>query len=623
MKKIIYLILVLCSAFGAVNFGGLDFGAISRAEVVTNLEFDDTDIMTDLNSATINGKAFDIADYPYVDVSASGKHANPQFLTFVEYAYTFKKSLQGNFGMYLYIYNPSGREINFLTYFNNIKMATAFSETWEATEYGKFDLFYCDRSKGEIANLFYKFRVLDRPGTDGKTVLERVNPVKRIYDIAEIELVYPGDTNATAYKVGGRYVFSGYAKGYGVSVYDDSTLSVEYSEFDTIELEVRDTFYRTPSSDKGKGYKYQLNSVYFAVDNRYIDDYGILSRILAEAYEYETKNMVVTESSVVYDKFIEYIGERFNEYNPDIGRSLYLNFYDPIAVAMSNSWDWALNPKMIYDFSDYDYSLYYIERVLYYLFRVNDIRDDVVSGETLREWVLDYDKSYESGTLPIKDGTISADLFQPGGGKVVFDIDTTDKFNMLVYNEGWFNKFIDYGLVAFFDWFGKKQLDFGTDVKDITPFYEIQASDFSGTDAEIAQRLLIAKQDVQALKDYYNAEKLISPDKRVYLFRYSVTDYYAEDLLIYHHPDTIGFDEYWDNQAYLARETVYFDFDIIQLTFSRDGKDTVIPAVSAPIDIFADVESPLYAEDLNYYWLVIVVLAVIIIGSIVVLVWIK
>ena len=44
--------------------------------------------------------------------------------------------------------------------------------------------------------------------------------------------------------------------------------------------------------------------------------------------------------------------------------------------------------------------------------------------------------------------------------------------------------------------------------------------------------------------------------------------------------------------AYVAQQSVFFDFDVIDLTFNKDGVYTVIPAVSDPIDIVNDLTSP-------------------------------
>ena len=51
-------------------------------------------------------------------------------------------------------------------------------------------------------------------------------------------------------------------------------------------------------------------------------------------------------------------------------------------------------------------------------------------------------------------------------------------------------------------------------------------------------------------------------------------------------------DKHTKGQAYIAQESVFFDFDIIQLTFNKEGEYTVIPVVSNPITIVDDVTPP-------------------------------
>ena len=46
------------------------------------------------------------------------------------------------------------------------------------------------------------------------------------------------------------------------------------------------------------------------------------------------------------------------------------------------------------------------------------------------------------------------------------------------------------------------------------------------------------------------------------------------------------------NQAYIAQQSVFVDFDIIQLTFNDKGTYTVIPVVSNPIDIVDPITPP-------------------------------
>ena len=61
-------------------------------------------------------------------------------------------------------------------------------------------------------------------------------------------------------------------------------------------------------------------------------------------------------------------------------------------------------------------------------------------------------------------------------------------------------------------------------------------------------------------------------------------------------------DKHTSGQAYRAWESVFFDFDIIQLTFNRDGKYTVIPAVASPIDIVNDITPPVQMPDDTPWW---------------------
>ena len=46
---------------------------------------------------------------------------------------------------------------------------------------------------------------------------------------------------------------------------------------------------------------------------------------------------------------------------------------------------------------------------------------------------------------------------------------------------------------------------------------------------------------------------------------------------------------------YCAQQTVFLNFDVIELTFSKEGKEVVIPTVMSPIDIVNGF------EDLNDY----------------------
>ena len=75
-----------------------------------------------------------------------------------------------------------------------------------------------------------------------------------------------------------------------------------------------------------------------------------------------------------------------------------------------------------------------------------------------------------------------------------------------------------------------------------------------------------------------------------------------------------GFDyDFVDTNAYFMQMWVQLDFDIIDVTFTKDNVDTVIPVVMSPVDLAADGDTTLFPTDDNNDWwkIVLAVLAVI------------
>ena len=63
-----------------------------------------------------------------------------------------------------------------------------------------------------------------------------------------------------------------------------------------------------------------------------------------------------------------------------------------------------------------------------------------------------------------------------------------------------------------------------------------------------------------------------------------------------------------DADTYVATQTVFLDFDIIELTFNRDGEYRVIPVVSSPLDIINDITAP-KNEKFDFVKLLTIILA--------------
>ena len=610
--KAMLLVVVFVIAFGVVIAAA---PKVAFADSGT-LNYDVTDVMDDLTTSTESGEGFDIKDYPY------NENGTVQVINFVEYCYSYKANMRGNYGLYVYIYNPQGLNLSTNGKSNKIQMAVSYDGDGNPNDYMKFDLQFLDKSdESNYKNLFYKFKVVDRE-INGTTFAERVNSNERRYDVSGIELLTYGAGNATEYPVNGTFKFTGYAQGYGPDASAKSTLASTVEYLESVSLDVRHTFYRTKTSSKGAGYQNQLDTVYFAVPKRFFDTYGRLQRIKAEWYEYKTKDIVVTSNQDFYNQAAAYVG-KYMGYNRDSSvLSLGQQAGDGGGGMMVAKWGWNLG----------DYYLHPACETLYYLFKVNDISEydpyaDIVSiggveSNALYEYIKNYDKTFDGGTLPIKDGTISADLFESdiddyrkldtGYGKIqqgysYYDFDAdVDLQKLSSWQEGnpsFWDNWMNWGL-----WdtmFGKIPEESS---RVVSPIYTLKEEDLQGSDEEIAERLLVNASDVSAIKSYYRDAVTVSgtddEEKVVVLFRFATSDYYsaAVDIMELR---TILPDKHTEGQAYRAWESVFFDFDIIQLTFNKDGVYKVIPVVSSPIDIVNAVTPPVQMPDDTPWWKVL------------------
>lgn len=624
--KALSLLIVIVVLFGVVTTAAPNIAYAEEA-----LNFDTTNVLDDLKSSSDGGKAFNLNDYPF------DESKDIQVINFVEYCYSYKANMRGNYGLYVYVYNPKGLNLSTSSKSNKIQMASSYDADGNPNDYLKFDLQFLSKSEdSNYRNLFYKFKVVDKE-VNGTTFADRVNSNERRYDVSGIELMTYGSNNATEYAVNGTFKFTGYSQGYGPDASAKSTLTSTVEYLETITLDVKHTFYRTKTSIKGAGYQNQLDTVYFAVPQRFFDTYGKLQRIKAEWYEYKTNDIVVTSNQDFYNQASPYIGvptgpiDEYGmaEHNEDIHYCLGQQAGDWGGGMNAAIWGWNLGNGYLHPSC----------QTLYYLFKVNNIEEydpyaDIVSiggveSNALYEYIKNYNKTFDKGTLPIKDGTISADLFaddiddyrkmdtefgkiQQGYSYYDFDADV-DLQKLTSWQEGnpsFWDNWMNWGL-----WdtiFGGIPEE---ESRTISPIYTLKASDLNGSDEEIAERLLINAADVHALKSYYNDAVTVSgkddEEKVVVLFRFATSDYYsaAVDIMELR---TILPDKHTSGQAYRAWESVFMDFDIIQLTFNRDGVYKVIPVVSSPMDIVNSITPPVQMPDDTEWWKILLAVLLII-----------
>ncbi len=623
------------------------------ADTGGELNYDSTNVLDDLKSATVNGQPFNLSAYP------RNPFGTPQVITFAEYCYSQYENGNGNYALYIYVYNPALTEFSFVSQRNKIEISSDFYYAGEegavgsVKDYMKFPLKFCNASTGDYENRFLKFRIVDENDVLLNAEREHEEATgNRYYHIAGIELYELGGDATTAqdYWVNQYYQFSGYAEGYGDSekfpFQCDATGNAE-----AVQLDVQHTYYRTESSGKGENHQNQLDTVYFAVPKRLFDTYGKLQRIKAEWYEYKTKDYVVTSNSEFYNAVQSYLGKIVPSSNGKVDTvEPVLN--DDIGYALANGmktisswgsetfesaeWGWNLGVALrIDEICDRLTLLFLTDNIDEYDPYETD-NEGTINGNELYDRIMSYGKSYDAGTLPVKDGTISADLFesdideerktdseqgkiQKGYSYYDFDADT-DVQKLISWSDGDPSFWENWNEFGFWDTlFGNIPSETG---REISPIQVLKESDLSGTDAEVSQRLLVNINDIQAIKDAYNDAITVNPldseDEECYLvmFRFATSDYYAAPVDIYE-------SDFWGTvhkgQAYVARQSVFFDFDVIDLTFNKDGVYTVIPVVSDPIDIVNDLTSPTDMGDDGLNILALIALILILIVVLVVL----
>ncbi len=578
-------------------------------EINPNIKFEQLDLEEELKSIS----TFDFLAHPPI---SSPIKIEPTIYKVIEYCYSYYANYNTNYGVYVYMYNPSQLEI-LENGKNKITLATKHriaDNAQIATDYEKFDLKFISKTSGAYNNLFYKFKIVDHK-VDGKSMYERVNKLCRQYDISEIELQEKKELGANLLCKGGRFKFTGYAEGYGFDSEETSTLKCTQEALDVLELELNHVWFRTATSSYGKGYQNQLDAVYFTVPNNVLKEYGELKQIKSQWYEYKTSPIVVLSDSYYYNNLKENVGIK-NANLWTIGTNYYLN-----STTQTGTCDWGFNMKdgvVASKFkSDFLAYIQYCEK--------KDIKDWVYKSEDLREYIYCYNKSYHTGKIDIYSSitntNISNDLFvnfvdeghTRGFNEKIFDADQVDqKFNLLDYNSN------HSGWQTFWEYFGSFPKD--QSYKNVSPIMEIQREDISLSDEEFSNKYLV---DIKQVPDFKNYVRKSSGT--VFKFNFGFSQY--ECNVINENISAPLGNNTNSERGIMAQETVYLDFDIIWLKFVKGLDETIIPVAALPIDAIADLTAPPFLKTkwddfLKMLVQILMWIAIVIIGIIIIrIIW--
>ena len=605
MKKIFKRIFSAVISFALAILGMVAgiFPATLPVQADSALTYEQTNVLDDLTNATIDGKPFSLTDYNF-DTKKETK-----VLSFVEYCYSFYENKQDKYGLYVYVYNPKGLQFETGSSLNTIQFTCGSSSN---IGYTKYPLIFLNCSvKENYEGLFYKFKVW-LTEEQKQWMLQIINSSDRVYRVSGIELLTKGDLNATEYTVATTYHYSGYASGYGSNANAENTLKYHSEQAEVLTLDVHATQYR-PKGTNGKNDYTQdsLHSVYFAVPNEVLNKYGAMSAVHATWLNAVLKPALVTGNQNAYNAIVGQLGKNIGkETNAfDYG---YLGAYKVTLSGTTGllqsyshsgfSYNYNHNPT----FDEYGYPI----ETLYMLFNAGSGTDSAdnytVSSEEMVEQMR-ATKSKYGGV--IVNGKYSSKIFESYDSKFTeVNIKAEENFSLTsetISMKWWDLLFKTNGTTV------SKKFD------GIKAIYPVKASDMTGTKKEVSDRLYISESDYDEFSAFYNANKA---DSTVYLFRYQVSDYMAQEATLFSRGSFLWMDTWKevDTNAYFFQQTVNLEFDIIDVTFSSGETETVIPVVSSPIDIVPDATPPVYTQSdaKPNWWIWVVIIAALIVLAI-------
>lgn len=495
------------------------------------------------------------------------------------------------YGLYIYVYNDTGNQI--VNYnLNRVQLSA------DGSSYNKYRVTILDNTDDFTV---YKLKV-----EDAASIGAAVNAKERAYHISGIELITT-TTGLTDYAVSSIYKYTGTP---ALEEGAESTLACTVEQQDTVVitgLEDRQTVYRTDMDNPNMQSHNQINSVYFSVDNYFINTYGKLQQIEAEWWEYRTTPIVVTNNEELYT-WLMVMSSNYSAENPltghlcdedwglgSIEKDRNLGGYTEFA--------WSYN---IYTYGSHDTSNSVVTNKcienLYWILNTDqwgvDLDNYVISQEKLAARRFDFEQSQRAHFSEEDNGySYCLELFNEEVGE-----GRTAGYNRKIFDSSNPDDMIDFkeydpnyrGWDAFKNIFGWED-DFDEVLTDVSPIVLIDSSNseyyLSGRNEEIAEKMLIAVEDVPAFKQYVQTS--IINNETVVLFRFANTEYYSNTMEVFEYNEHVFHTaSTHDDIAFTAEENVFLNFDIMTLGFYDGSQMNIIPVVSSPIDIISDVVGP-------------------------------
>ena len=601
-KQVIAFLLVLFVCIGAVMGGQGNLSASAASEI--QAAFEERNVLDDLTGGTVGGKKFSLADYPH---NSDGK---PQIISFTEFCYSYYAEKQGDFGLYVYVYNPQDIAFDTQTSRNQIQLTYG-----DKTSYSKYILEFLNYStQAGYEGRFFKFKV-QLTESEKEDILQTLKPDARVYKVSGIELSYKGEV--TDYPCAQSYTYTGFAQGYGSELAASDTLSCRVNGFEKyLTLDVHSTYYR-PEGTNGKNDYTQdsLHSVYFTIPRSVVSEYGKMTAVHATWLDATLAPVLVTGNREAYDAILPYLGQNIGTHTDGLKHtyagSANYTVTSWAGVTALYGWDCAYTFNLPSSWNKLGGSVVNKSArevsPLYWLAYAGEGTDSadgyVLSSEEIETKLKEYTLKYGGELVNDRYSRVLFDTVADSFTEVNIRADEEYSLTNEVLGSSWWDKLWGITYPSTFD--------------GIKAIYEVTDADFRDDEKATYDGLFIAEQDYAEFKEFYDANKA---ENAIYLFRYQVTDFISSEATHFV-PETglgekIGAWNSEDTNAYFMQETVNLDFDIIDVTCTKDNVETVLSVVSSPIDNIPDGTPPVHTTSdkrLAWWQVLLAVLALILV----------
>ncbi len=566
--------------------------SVSAAEAVPE-DIETSDVISDLKVMGI--------DYTKYKKDLAADHC--RMLKFLEFGFDYGGN-QSDYGLYIYVWNPTGKPLNTDSVLNKITMQSRSIANVEQSDWRKLPLEFLDYSTDTgYEHVFYKFRVKK---SAAKYLLQNVSRDLRVYEISEIELHHTGNTNANSFKIGGRFTFTGFQPYHNSLRNAVNTLYCSATDRTTIAIDIHPTTWKTDTSAKGIGYANELFSVYFSIPNDIIRDYG-------NPADKTTKGLIQIDG--MYDRhFVNGIvvndDERYNAIYPHLGtyvpddsvpfyffsEETHTNFTDQNGIVSHDIFEYqdsfnvsfeksgtVISPIYYRPFSSGDRKGIYVSQLTSLLQAdISNIKD-FISAADFRNALYsiwdDYGELYYENSSNFVNSTgrdFGNDLYytivsKDSKGKY---IDLADQIEVYSSN---------HRPTLWQKWFSNSLFEEG-DYNNIKSIQVIDSSSYNTdltilTSGAMSDKYYVSERDIYDLGSYSSKEALY--DKTTYLMRFAVEDYYATEVEL--HGDIYG-------KAIYFEKVIYQNVDILTFTFENQYSEKVVLPVSAtPVDNVGEI----------------------------------